>query len=523
MNKENGLFGDVELKLEAFEKMGDILELPPRPEALAKFLVATIANAIHISACSFSLVDEKKNLCRMAAIGSNISKDYFIRIEQELCQKAIKSEKHILKTMVPKEAPSQDKEPRFYLANPILFQEEVAAVVFVRSLHQLKPKDIRFLSSLSHQALLAIENSRLAERREFEEAEFLALLEIGNVIASQLDVHGVIDVVANTAVQLVRGDTVSVILVDELSGELEVKAFRGLDQQYIDLAKKRDDHPIAKWVIETSTPVLLQDVSKDGRFKDIVKKGKRRKIKSVLCVPIKAKDRVIGALSVSNIETDQKFDKDDLRFLTILAEQAGISMENARLYSEMRDLYLGTIQALVFASEIREKFVQGHSDRVTKYAVDLARKLKLASKHIENIRYAGILHDIGKINIPKEILSKSSPLSAEERKEIEKHPQESAKILQSVRFLDEIVPIVWHHHERFDGAGYTDELSGEDIPLGARILAIADAYEAMISKRSYRKSMTKKEAIAELKKYSGSQFDPKLVDVFLSMLAEEKS
>lgn len=189
-----------------------------------------------------------------------------------------------------------------------------------------------------------------------------------------------------------------------------------------------------------------------------------------------------------------------------------------KLYIEMRNLYLSTIQALNKTVEAKDPYTSGHANRVEKFAVELAKAYHLPFESIQNLKTASILHDIGKIGIHDEILNKASRLTQEEYQEIMRHPAIGAEIISKVNFLSDITTIVRHHHERYDGKGYPDGLSGEDIPIEAAILTIADSYDAMTSDRPYRKAMTPEEALSELQNNAGTQFHPDLVKVFVSIM-----
>ena len=189
-----------------------------------------------------------------------------------------------------------------------------------------------------------------------------------------------------------------------------------------------------------------------------------------------------------------------------------------KLYIEMRNLYLSTIQALNKTVEAKDPYTSGHANRVEKFAVELAKAYHLPFESIQNLKTASILHDIGKIGIHDEILNKASRLTQEEYQEIMRHPAIGAEIISKVNFLSDITTIVRHHHERYDGKGYPDGLSGEDIPIEAAILMIADSYDAMTSDRPYRKAMTPEEALSELENNAGTQFHPELVKVFVSIM-----
>lgn len=205
---------------------------------------------------------------------------------------------------------------------------------------------------------------------------------------------------------------------------------------------------------------------------------------------------------------------------TLLAKRIEESTKNlTRLYSDLRSTYMRTIKVLAQAIDARDHYTHSHSESVARCAVAIAQEMKLPPTEVELIRDACELHDLGKIGIDDRILSKPEELSAEERESIKKHPQIAANILEPLTFLSSVVEMVKQHHEHFDGTGYPEGLRGEQILLGARIIHLADAYDAMVSARSYRKEpLSKEEAIFEIKKNSGTQFDPKVVEAFLRIV-----
>lgn len=192
-------------------------------------------------------------------------------------------------------------------------------------------------------------------------------------------------------------------------------------------------------------------------------------------------------------------------------------VEKQRLQSDTIQLF-DTIKVLALALDARDHYTHGHSQQVTEYSIAIAREMGLTRVEVEIIHDAGILHDIGKIGIPDAILLKPGRLTENEYNQIKKHPEIGRNILQPVDCLSDKIPLIYHHHERFDGRGYPEGLQGEEIPLGARILSVADAYQAMTSDRPYRNALTVETAVEELEVNKGKQFDPNVVDIFLRIL-----
>jgi putative nucleotidyltransferase with HDIG domain len=205
-----------------------------------------------------------------------------------------------------------------------------------------------------------------------------------------------------------------------------------------------------------------------------------------------------------------------LLFIPLLA-----SRHSFQLYMDMRENYLNTVEALVQALEAKDTYTSGHSARVGKLAVAIAEEIKMGEDKIEFLKYAAVLHDVGKIGVSEIILNKEEKLLEPEWSAIRSHPVIGQTIIKSIKFLFDIGQVVRHHHERYDGKGYPDGISGEEIPLESRIIAVADTYDAITSDRSYRKGKTHDEAIQELKRVAGSQLDPKLVEVFCKVVTPE--
>jgi putative nucleotidyltransferase with HDIG domain len=244
-------------------------------------------------------------------------------------------------------------------------------------------------------------------------------------------------------------------------------------------------------------------------------------VRSFLGVPLWTRSRFVGVLCLGGKKTGERFTKDDLSLLSTLGSQAALAIYNAQLYEAREQALLDTIAALAHAIEAKDGYTINHCERMVGRAVGLALEMRLPRKEVENIRLGAILHDVGKIGIPDAVLNKPGRLTPEEYEIMKQHAAIGARIVQSVAALQPVVPIVRHHQERYDGSGYPDGLSGEAIPLGARIISVVDAYGAMTEDRVYRNALGHEKAIEELTTQSGRQFDPQVVDAFLRLVREQ--
>lgn len=273
---------------------------------------------------------------------------------------------------------------------------------------------------------------------------------------------------------------------------------------------------ITGYVAKSGKPYLSNNTKKEKRYVTF-----DRKTRSEIAVPLKHGKKTIGVINVERYQYNA-FDENDLHILTLIANQAAIAIENSRLYESLEESYLDTIKALVSAMEAKDHYTRGHSERVRRYAIKIAQKLRLDEKQMKELNYAGYLHDIGKIGIKDTLLSKVEPLTKREYELIKKHPEIGNGILKDIKHLSSTCAIIRCEHERFDGNGYPSGLRKHEIPLGARIIAVADAYDAMTTDRPYRKAIPKHKAIQILSVESGKQFDPEVVKAFLNILKKSK-
>jgi hypothetical protein len=291
------------------------------------------------------------------------------------------------------------------------------------------------------------------------------------------------------------------------SGRLKLKATWGWSINKARRAVVSQD--IARFVAGSGEPLLLTGESTDIGFEH------RQEFGDAIFAPISLGEETIGVIALLNQENGG-FTEKNLQLLLTLANQASGAINSARLFEDLQASYLSTIQALAAAIDAKDSYTRGHSGRVVKYSQRIAAQMGLSGDEIMAVKTAAYLHDIGKIGIDERILLKPGALTAVECQNIMRHPGISAKILARVAFLQEAIPVVRHHHERFDGGGYPDGLAGAEIPLGARILAVADSFDAMTSDRPYRRALDARQARLELKRSAGAQFDPLVVEAFLN-------
>ncbi|MBU4319849.1 MAG: HD domain-containing protein [Thermodesulfovibrionales bacterium] len=261
-----------------------------------------------------------------------------------------------------------------------------------------------------------------------------------------------------------------------------------------------------------------------------------KKLRTKTFIPLFAKDEFVGAITLGKRLVRASYLQSEKDVLKVVANQMAITLhnsslfkkltakvsENKGLYENMRHIYHDTIQAFAAAIDAKDAYTKNHSYRVARYAVAIAEELEWKEKDVEGIYVAGLLHDIGKIIIDSKVLNKSEGLSLTEMSEIKRHPHISYDILSKIRFpWKDVAHFVRHHHERVDGKGYPDSLTGTDLSEGMKILALADAFDAMTTDRPYRKKLSLTEALHEVKKCLGTQFDSRISNVFFRVLQKE--
>lgn len=352
-------------------------------------------------------------------------------------------------------------------------------------------------------------------------AKFKTLMDLSASINSTLDTRQVRIQAIEAATILVGAETGSLLLYDAASHEIYFEVALGEQGARLKEIRIPADEGIAGWVLKNGQGVIVNDPGNDPRFYRTADLKSQFTTKSLLAAPLVVKGKTIGVLeSINKWEGD--FDHGDLDLLIFLANQVAPAIENATLYAELREGFYETAMTLAEALECRDTYTGGHTRRVCDYSLAIGAGLRLSSKALDQLKLSAILHDIGKIGVADAILRKTGPLTDDEFFEMRQHARFGSEILQNVRSMAEVIPGVLYHHEKYDGSGYPEALKGDAIPELARIIAVADTYDAMTTDRPYRKALSREAAIAELCRCSGSQFDATIVAAFVRGLTEKE-
>lgn len=339
------------------------------------------------------------------------------------------------------------------------------------------------------------------------------LIAVSEMVNSSLEPWKIREKTIEAATRLLGAEAGSLLLVDHEKGELFFEVVIGESGSRIKEVRLKAGQGIAGWVAEKGEPVIIHDVSSDPRFFKGADEKTEFVTKNIICVPVIAKDKILGVLEAIN-KRDGKFDKGDLEVFVALANQVAIAIENSNLYHELKETFYETAEALAETIEMRDPYTGGHTRRVMNYSLSIGMELGLSKDALERLKLSAILHDIGKIGIRDDILLKMGRLDKDEFEKMSMHPGYGADILGHVKQLKDVIPGVRNHHEMYNGNGYPDHLRGEDIPLIARIITVADSFDAMTTNRPYRNALSKADAFQELQKNTGIQFDARVVEAF---------
>ncbi|MBI5491758.1 MAG: GAF domain-containing protein [Deltaproteobacteria bacterium] len=403
------------------------------------------------------------------------------------------------------------------LAVPLMRRRKVIGVIEVINRNGGKPftnSDKKVMTSLANHFSIIMERANLFAELDGRIKQFSTLNEVGNLLISTLDQSVVRHRAMEAITKLMHAEAGSLLLVDRERGELYFEVALGSRGKRLKEVRLDIGEGIAGWVAKHGRPLLIHDVTKDKRFQGKIDKRSKFSTRNMICVPVTIKGNVIGVLQAIN-RVSGPFTREDLKLFQLFSNQVAIALDNARLYEEIKDTFHATSGALAEAIEKRDPYTGGHTKRVLAYCLAIAKHLKMPEASLEVLKLSAVLHDIGKIGIEDRILRKDAPLDGDEAASMRMHPELGAEILKHVPQLKDVVPGMLCHHERVDGLGYPNGFKKERIPLIARIISVADTYDAMTTTRPYRKGLPPEAAVKELKKYSGRQFDDDIVKAFM--------
>jgi putative nucleotidyltransferase with HDIG domain len=410
------------------------------------------------------------------------------------------------------------------LSIPLMLRREAIGVVQVFNYSQTPLELVQILGS---RMTSEIEKAVLLQASERRGRRLEALVGIIKVMSSTLDRDLLLNHIIQAARELLNAEASSLFLVDEESGDLILRIASNLNQVSVPDIRVPAGQGIIGHVVSSGETVLVGDAGADERHYGDADKTSGMETKSILAVPLRTptiqlgrergatKPKIIGGVEAIN-KLEGNFNEEDAQVLETLAEQAATVLLLAQLYADANELFLDTIKAIAAAIDAKDPYTRGHSQRVSDFSTVTAQKMGLPTEIVHHIRVGALLHDVGKIGIPDMILGKPARLTDEEYDVMKKHPTIGANIMKEVRMLHRELPALAEHHERIDGTGYPVGLSGEEISLAGRIVAVADVFDALTSERPYKKAFSAEETLDILNKDRDSHFDSQVVDAFIN-------
>ena len=342
--------------------------------------------------------------------------------------------------------------------------------------------------------------------------------QIGQAITGSQKIEVLFNIIVHGMKKVLEIKT-SFIAVYNKDGGLYLKAYSGIQKDLRDNMKLPDDKGVAGRVIKNSNSIVVN--SNDTELRAQIGEEPISYKANIVCVPILVKDRIKGVLGAADKAGAQNINAEDIFLLENVASQIAICIENLELNKNIEKAYYDTLVMLARIVEARDSYSAGHLERVSSYTQMIADKLGVDEETKKILTGGALLHDLGKVGIEDTILKKKEALTAQEYEKVKQHSIIGENILKPLQSMSKLSGLVRHHHELYDGTGYPDRLKGEEIPLPARILAVVDIYDALTTDRSYRKALSHMEAVKLLRNYAGNKLDPKLVEMFIELIAEK--
>ena len=352
-----------------------------------------------------------------------------------------------------------------------------------------------------------------ADSSPAEDKKLETMLKLSSLLSSSLEEAEIREQAISAISTLVSCQAASLLLVNDDTGGLYFDVATGKKGKYIKKIELAKGQGIAGWVAVKGKPIIINNAQNDPRFYRKADDKSGFITKNMVCVPVTNKSKTIGVLQAIN-KKEKPFSKEDGKLLIALSNQIGTALANARLYDEVKESLYSVVNILASTIEKRDPNAAGHAKRVSRFALAIGKELNLSHAELVNLKLAAVMHDVGMITVPDSILLKKTRLLDEEKEELMTHLESGEAILSEVKQLRKIIPAVKYHHEHYDGSGHF-ELKGKSIPLFARIIAVADAFDSMTSERPYARCLGYEGARRALVKNSGVLYDPDIVKAFL--------
>ncbi len=417
----------------------------------------------------------------------------------------------------------QEQKLHNVISLPLLLRDKPIGVVQV---FNFTHSPLQFVQLLGNRMASEIEKAMLLQASQQRGERLEALVSIIREISSTLDRDQILNMIIDYARELLDAEASSLFLLDEKTGDLILHISRDMHQTKLPLIRVPAGEGVIGHVVRTGEVVLVTDAAHDDRVFRGLNHASGVVTRSILAVPLRTPTVVLGQecgtteeCTIGGLEAINKregtFNENDAQLLRTLADQAATVLHIAKLYADANELFWDTSKALVAAIDAKDPYTEGHSQRVSDFSVAIARELDLSNEMIHHIRIGSLLHDVGKIGVPDAILKKPGKLTSEEFDTMKKHPSIGANIMGNVRMLHTELHALAEHHERLDGGGYPNTLSGNEISLIGRIVAVADAFDAMASDRPYRQALDVKNVLDKLYAETGLHYDVRCVNALV--------
>jgi len=409
----------------------------------------------------------------------------------------------------------------------------VATAGVLETLHAMSLKEVAVMSGAvaitGVVAYLVVGMSTREDELQQHDRRFGAMIASTSALAGSRDLHSMLNQILRLAVEEVGGDSGYVMLADEDHPELlRTEVAFGTDGKFEMPENLGIGDGLSGYVVKTSQPITLRNQDRRGIECDGIQLGVRSAISVPLCSRVligtdeSGHEQTLGALTVIGDPTGPTFGPDEMELLCSMGSLMAVAVSNARMEGRQRTTFLRTLESLATALEARDEYTRGHSQRVCEVSLMIAEHLGFGPDAMEELRVGTVLHDIGKIGVPDQVLNKPGRLTDEEFAIMKTHPVIGYDICKPLMLADGVLMIIRNHHEKLDGSGYPDHLKGGELPLSLRIVCVADAFDAMSSRRPYRGVMPIEDVLAELSKCAGIQFDPVVVESLRELLASER-